>query len=161
VDTSPAPSTPLRNRVRIELEAPPADVWRLVGDLARFPEYSSGLERVEVSRDRVTGSSEYVCHFKAADGEEGVRHRETIRWFEPERGWASTAEEPNAFGLADALTVVTLEPHTRGSRLSWDQHYGGEAVDVMLVEFDHALSDIAQHLIDRFGGRVVERYTAG
>ncbi|MGH9198363.1 MAG: SRPBCC family protein, partial [Acidimicrobiia bacterium] len=40
-------TSPLRNRMRVELKAPVTEVWSLIGNLARFPEYSSGLERVE------------------------------------------------------------------------------------------------------------------
>jgi hypothetical protein len=43
-------AAPLRNRVRIELQAPVAEVWALVGSLERYPEYSAGLERVDVTR---------------------------------------------------------------------------------------------------------------
>jgi hypothetical protein len=45
-------SSPLRNRLRLELDAPVSEVWELLGDLSRFPEYSVGLERVE----RATGA---------------------------------------------------------------------------------------------------------
>jgi hypothetical protein len=46
-------SSPLRNRIRVELDAPVSEVWELLGDLSRFPEYSEGLERsVSASRGR-------------------------------------------------------------------------------------------------------------
>ena len=46
-------SSPLRNRVCLELDAPVVEVWELIGDLSRFPEYSVGLERVEAQLDEV------------------------------------------------------------------------------------------------------------
>jgi hypothetical protein len=65
---APSPTSltaaPLRNRVRIELPAPVAEVWALVGRLERYPEYSAGLERVDVTRDGNGRCTEYVCHFR-------------------------------------------------------------------------------------------------
>jgi hypothetical protein len=46
-------SIPLRNHIRMEFEASVSEVWELVGDLSRFPEYRMGLERVEVKLDEV------------------------------------------------------------------------------------------------------------
>jgi uncharacterized membrane protein len=50
-------SSPLRNRLRVELDAPVAEVWDLIGDLSRFPEYSAGLERVEAELDESGSAS--------------------------------------------------------------------------------------------------------
>lgn len=50
-------SSPLRNRIRVELEAPVSTVWELVGDLSRFPEYSVGLERSRRCRTTRAGAS--------------------------------------------------------------------------------------------------------
>lgn len=105
---------PLRNRIQVALNAPIAEVWALVGDHGRFPEYSAGLDRVDLKRSSNGTPTEYVCHFKPQqEGGEGVSHRELIRWYEPNRGYASSAEEPNTFGLTNALTLVTLEPTKR------------------------------------------------
>jgi uncharacterized protein YndB with AHSA1/START domain len=155
-------AAPLRNRMRAELDAPVAEVWALLGDLTRLPEYSAGLERVEERRTPTGARTEYVCHFKPqADGGPGVAHRELIRWYEPNRGYASRAEEPNAFGLTDALTLVTLEPSQAGTSLTWDQYYDAGDLDTNRAAFDHALGDIAERLVARFGGRVAERQVDG
>jgi hypothetical protein len=82
---APAPtrfvSSPLRNRIRVELNAPVSEVLAPLGDLARFPEYSSGLERIEAKTDSSGTCTEYVCHFKAREpGQVGIVHRELIRW---------------------------------------------------------------------------------
>src|SRR5690349_11228857 len=58
---SPAP---LRNRLRVALNAPAAEVWPLVGDMSRMPEYSAGLERVEMKRGAKGAPAEYYCYFK-------------------------------------------------------------------------------------------------
>ena len=41
-------SSPLRHRITVCLAAPVAEVWPLVGDYRRLPEYSAGIEHVEV-----------------------------------------------------------------------------------------------------------------
>ena len=35
-------SSPLRNRVRVELDAPVSEVWELMGDLSRYPGVQRG-----------------------------------------------------------------------------------------------------------------------
>jgi len=97
-----------RNRVRIELKAPAPEVWALVGDLARFPEYSSGLERVDAKRDSSGRCTEYMCHFKPLEeGGESIVSRELIRWYEPNRGYASSGDG-SAFGQARSGDAVVL-----------------------------------------------------
>jgi hypothetical protein len=87
-------SSPLRNRIRLELEAPVSEVWELVGDLSRFPEYSAGLERVKVLQDEEGRCVEYTCYFKPLeDGIEGAVSRDVMKWYEPNRGYLSVEVE--------------------------------------------------------------------
>jgi uncharacterized protein (TIGR02246 family) len=150
---------PLRNRIRAELDARPAEVWALIGDLARFPEYSEGLERVDptlASDGRCTG---FVCHFKpVAEGLPGIVDGNVMRWYEPGQGYASSGLPGNAFGLSDDLNLVTLQPASRGTLLTWDEYFHAEDVSAMRASFDQALVDIADRLIARFGGRLIERF---
>lgn len=151
---------PLRNRIRVELKARVPQVWALVGDLARFPEYSLGLARVDATTDPAGSCKGYVCYFKPREeGGEGVVHGETMRWFERDHGWASTpSEKENAFGLTESLSLVTLEPSTEGTLLTWDQYYDGHDLGMLKAEFDQALADIVENLVRRFGGRALVRY---
>lgn len=159
--TRPSPTAPLRNRLCLDLAAPPESVWAVVGELSKFPEYSAGLEKVTVGTDHDGEATEYVCYFRPIeDGSEGVVHRELFEWLEPSKGFASRAEEPNAFGLSEALTLVTLEPVDGSTRLTWEQYYDAEDLDVMQAAFDQALEDIGQNLVQRFGGRLVDRSVA-
>ncbi len=159
----PVPATltpaPLRNRIRVELNAPMAEVWTLLGDLPRFPEYSAGLERIDATVDAGGRCTEYVCHFKpAAPGEQGIVDRNIMRWFEPGMGYASSAAPGSAFGLTDDLNLVTMEPIPDGTLLTWDEYFDAEDVPAMRNSFDEALADTAERLIARFGGRILERY---
>lgn len=152
-------SAPLRNRVRVELGAPPGDVWALVGNLERLPEYSAGLDRVDASVGPGSSYTEYVCYFKpTVEGERGTVHREIMRWFEPGRSYASSAQPENAFGLRNALNLVTVDGSRGGTLLTWDEYFDAHDVASNRTSFDQALADIAERLTALFGGRVLERY---
>jgi ketosteroid isomerase-like protein len=146
------------------LAAPVIDVWTLIGDLARVPEYSAGLERVEPVLDPRGRPVEYLCHFRPVmDGEPGIVDRNLVRWLEPRSGYASSGAPGNAFGLTDDLNLVTLDPSPVGTLVTWDEYVQAVDVGAIRASFDQALADIANRLVARFKGRVVERYarTAG
>ena len=162
-DAGSLTTAPLRHRLRITLDAPVAQVWALIGDLARLPEYSAGLDRVEVKKNATGTPVEYTCHFKPQEGADGiVTHAEPIPWYEPGRGWASTgSDRPDAFGVQDSLHLVTVAPAPEGSTVSWVVHYNvadPAALDAYRTSLVEALTDIAQRLTARFGGATLEQY---
>lgn len=58
------------------LKRPAEDVWSLVGDRSRLPEYSAGLERVDAKTNDRGACTEYTCHFKPrAAGEASIVDR--------------------------------------------------------------------------------------
>lgn len=150
-------SAPLRHRLRVELHAPAREVWALVGDHTRLPEYSAGLERVELTARREAR----VCRFRPRDGAEGASLREVIRWEAAGIGYATSAEPGNAFGLEHDLSLVTLAPSGQGTIVTWEQHYDSADLPLMRAEFDGALADMGARLAARFGGRIVERWVDG
>jgi carbon monoxide dehydrogenase subunit G len=151
-------SSPLRNRLRVELDAPVSQVWELMGDLSRFPEYSEGLERVETKQDGDGRCTEYTCYFKPLEeGSEGPVSRDVMKWYEPERGYLSVEREGDA-GTLGAVAFMTLNPIPTGTRLTYDMHYDAEDLETMKANLDEVNVDMADKLIARFGGRVTERY---
>ena len=155
-------SAPLRNRLRLHLNQPVEAVWSLVGDLSRLPEYSAGLERVDSKTDSGGACTEYTCHFKSrAAGEAGIVDRNVVRWYEPNVGYASSAQADNAFGVTNDLNLLTVEPSGEGMIVTWDEHYEAADVPMMRAEYDGAFADIADRLISRFGGHVIERTVDG
>lgn len=121
--------------------------------------YSSGLERVEARKDASGALEEYVCHFKPREkGGQGIVHREIIRWYEPNRSYASSGEKGNPFGVTNDLSLVTAEPSKAGTILTWDSYYDAPDLAVLKSELQQAHADIADNLISRFGGKVIERY---
>jgi carbon monoxide dehydrogenase subunit G len=150
--------SPLRTRLRLELEATVAEVWELMGDLSRFPEYSAGLERVEVKRDEHGRCSEYTCYFRPVEeGAHGAVSRDVMRWYEPHRGYLSVEAEGDA-GTEGAVAFMTLEPAPGGTVMNYEMYFDAEDLDAMKAALDEVNADMADRLIGRFGGRVVERY---
>jgi carbon monoxide dehydrogenase subunit G len=153
-------SIPLRNRLRMELDAPASEVWDLMGDLSRFPEYSSGLERVEAQRDDNGRCTGYTCYFKPIEeGAEALVSRDVMKWYEPNRGYLSAEIEGNT-GTERTVAFMTLEPVGNGTRMTYDMHFDAEDLDVMKAAINDVNLDMADNLIRRFGGRVSERYMA-
>jgi carbon monoxide dehydrogenase subunit G len=151
-------SSPLRNRLRLELDAPVAEVWELIGDLSRFPEYSVGLDRVEAQLDESGTCVEYTCYFKPHEaGSEPAMSRDVMKWFEPNAGYLSVEVEGSA-GTAGAVAFTTLDPTPGGTRVSYEMYYDAEDLDAMRAQLDEVFADMADRLIARFGGRVAERY---
>lgn len=155
-------SIPLRNRLRLELDAPVSEVWELMGDLSRLPEYSSGLERVDAKRDDLGRCVEYTCYFKPAEaGAEGAVSRDVMKWYEPNRGYLSVEVE-GSWGGGDTVAVTMLDPIPAGTRVTCDMHFDAEDLAAMKTNMDEQVfGDIAANLIARFGGKVAERYVEG
>jgi Polyketide cyclase / dehydrase and lipid transport len=151
-------SSPLRNRIRAELDAPVSEVWELAGDPSRFPEYSVGLERVEVVQDEDGRCVEYTCYFKPLEERSvGAVSRDVMKWYEPNRGYLSVEAEAS-WGGGNTVAVMTLDAIPEGTRLTYDVHFDAEDLDAAKAHFDAALVDIADNLMARFGGRVTDHY---
>lgn len=151
-------SAPLRHRLRVELDAPVTDVWSLAGDHPRLPEYSAGIERVDVTTDR----DARICRFRPlVEGTDGIVLRELIRWEEPLVGYATSADSPNDFGLRNDLSFVTVVESPIGTILTWEQYYDHDDLPSMRAGFDQGIADIGERLVARFGGRIVEKFVDG
>jgi Polyketide cyclase / dehydrase and lipid transport len=155
-------SIPLRNRLRLELAAPVSEVWALMGDLSRFPEYSAGLERVDAKHDDDGRCVEYTCYFKPVEeGAEGAVSRDVMKWYEPNRGYLSV-EIDASWGGGNTVARTTLDPIPAGTRVTCDMHFDAEDLDAMKTHMDEEVfGDIADNLIARYGGKVAERYVEG
>jgi len=148
--------------LRVHLNQPVEAVWSLVGDLSRLPEYSAGLARVESKTDARGACTEYTCHFKPrATGEDGIVDRNVVRWYERHVGHASSAQADNAFGVTNDLNLVSVESSRDGTLLTMDAYYEAADLPMMRAEYDDAFADIAERLMARFGGHVIERTVDG
>lgn len=159
-------SSPLRTHVRLELNASAPDVWALVGHPERMPDYSAGLRKVDTRYDSSGNCTAYTCHFlPMEDGGQETVHNEIMKWYEPNRGLASLAEEPNVFGLQQSLGLITLESAGNKTILTWDMHFNAENEEMLKMNisaFEQSLNgDIARQLIGKFGGKILENYVEG
>jgi hypothetical protein len=120
-------TSPLRNRIKLELNAPISQVWALVGNPAKMATYSSGLQKVDTKLDGTGKCTEYTCYFKPSeeDGQE-IIHTAKMLWHEPDKGWASLDEEPNVFGFQQSLTLITFEQKDNKTFLDWSMHFDCE-----------------------------------
>lgn len=160
-DVKTLTSAPLRHRLRIELNAAVTEVWTLVGNHARMPEYSAGIASVEIEREK-DGTRVRVCKFRSPDGHgDGPTMRERVRWEATNMGYATMGDPGNPFGLQDNVELVTVAPASGGTMLTWDEYYNNADLPAARASFDDGLSDIAARLMARFGGRVVERFVDG
>jgi carbon monoxide dehydrogenase subunit G len=153
-------SSPLRNRLRLELDAPASRVWELLGDLSRFPEYSVGLERVEAKQDEQGRCVEYTCYFMPVevDGASvSAVSRDVMKWYEPNRGYLSVEVEGDT-GTEGTVAFATLEPTPAGTRVDYQMYFDSEDLEAMKAHLDGVFVDMADRLIHRFGGRVIEPY---
>lgn len=153
--------SPLRNHIKIELNVPINEVWTVVGNPAKILTYSSGLNKIETKTDASGKCSEYTCFYES-DGEskEEIIHAKML-WHEANKGWASLDEEPNAFGFQQSLVLITVEQKDNKTILNWDMHYNNESDEMLqmyITSLEQALSDeIGQQLIQKFGGRILEK----
>jgi len=158
-------SSPLRNLIKLELNASLTEVWSLIGDPGKMPSYSSGLEKVETKISPEGRCLEYTCFFKAEDGgQQGSVHTAKMLWYEPNRGWASLDEEPNEFGFKESLTLITFEARGDKTIVKWSMHFNCESQELLLSSIsslEEALEDISKRLIKIFGGVKLEGYAEG
>ena len=153
-------ASPLRNRLRLELDAPVSEVWELLGDLARFPEYSVGLDRVEAELDDAGRCVEYTCYFKPVEMDGSLVSavsRDVMKWYEPNRGYLSVEVDGDT-GTEGTVAFTTLDPTSRGTRVTYEMYYDAEDLDATKAQLDEVFVDMADRLIGRFGGRILDRY---
>lgn len=164
-NTAPNPtsltSAALRHRIRAALNASVSDVWALVGRHERLPEYAAGIASVEILEARGAPRIR-VCHFRSPDvAVPGPVLREQIQWEAANVGYATTVEPGNTFGLTNSLSLVRVQPTPEGTLLTWEEYYDNPDLPAARASYDDGLADIAERLIARFGGRVLERYVDG
>lgn len=157
-------SSPVRNRLILELNKPVSEVYALVGDPANMPNYSSGLDSVTTKMENGKCAS-YTCYFKPAkEGEPGYVHTDKMVWQQLNQGWASRTPEPNEFGFTQYVSLTTLEEKDGKTILTWYMHYNHEKeemIDMNKTGLDQAFQDIGNQLVNRFGGKIVENFVEG
>lgn len=76
-------------------------------------------------------------------------------------GYATSRGPGSAFGLEHAVELVTVAKAANGTVLTWEECYDSADLPAARASFDAGLADIAERLVARFGGRIVERFVDG
>ena len=157
-------TSPIRNRLTLELGRPISEVYALIGDPGNMPKFSSGLDSVTTKMANGKCTS-YTCYFKPAkEGEDGYVHTDNMIWQEPNQGWASRTPEPNEYGFTQYLSLTTLEEKEGKTIVRWYMHFNHEKpdmIDMNKAGLEQAFDDIGNQLVNRFGGRIVENFVEG
>ena len=159
--------SPLRNRLKLELNAPINEVWATVGDPAKILTHITGLNKVEMKTDGLGKLTEYTCFYYSSEDSIEAAIEAKVLWHEAHKGWAALDEEPNDFGFQQSLTLLTVIPSPKDSKIifTWDMHYNNESDEVLQVSIPalgQVLSgEIAPQLINKFGGSILESYAYG
>ena len=80
-----------------------------------------------------------------------------MKWYEPNRGYLSVEVDGDT-GTEGTVAFTTLDPTSRGTRVSYEMYYDAEDLDATKAQLDEVFVDMADRLIGRFGGRVLDRY---
>ncbi|MEX2554739.1 MAG: hypothetical protein WEB06_03800 [Actinomycetota bacterium] len=115
---------------------------------------------MEVVQDADGRCVEYTCYFKPVEidgGSLSAVSRDAMNWYEPNRGYLSVEVEGNT-GTEGAVACTTLEPTPAGTRVDYHMSYDSEELETMKAHLDEVFRDMADRLIARLGGRVLDRY---
>lgn len=144
--------SPLQNEVRVTLDASLEDVWKFVSDHQSLPDYSVGIKHVSLHGSCEGPSGGAGC-VRTCEFHEGPPLDEKIVLVDAPVAIATSAVEPNDYGLTKDLTLVTLTSLAEGrTEYRWRQYYEHPDVEAMKPIFDEALADIARRLEARFNG---------
>ena len=153
-------ASPLRNSIKIELNASAGKVWKAIANPVDIFSSCCGVNNVELKTDDLGKCSEYTICYESENNGEDMVAQSTIVWYEPNQGWASLDNEPHPMGFKQSLLLVTIEQKEEKSALSWSMHYNienDEMLQMFITGLDQSLKEeIAQLLIQEFGGRIVE-----
>lgn len=118
--------TPQKAEERIHIDAPPAEVWALVGDISAFAEWQPQLAEVHPSEGNDTiadaTGAERVLVF--ADG--GGEVTESVDEYAPERhylGYRLLKEDPSVFPVSFYTETIEISAADGGSDVVWQARF--------------------------------------
>lgn len=152
-------SSPLRNGIKIELNASVGEVWKVVINPANIFSNCCGVNSVESKTNDSGKCTEYTINYESEDGGDDMVARSTMVWYEPGQGWASLDEEPHPMGFEQSLLLVTIEEKEEKAVLNWNMYYdiaNDEMLQMFITGLEQSLNEeVAQLFIQKFGGRMI------
>lgn len=150
-------TAPLRNGIRIELNALVNEVWEFVGNPANIFSDCCGVNNVESQTNDSGKCMDYTIYYESENSCEYMVARSSMVWYERNQGWASLDEEPHPMGFEQSLLLVTIEEKKKKTVLNWNMYYDMENDDLLqmfISGLNQSLKgEVAQMLIEKFGGR--------
>lgn len=152
-------TSPLRNGIKVELNASVDEVWKFVANPANIFSDCCGVNKVELKTNDSGECTEYTIYYESEDGGKDMPARSAMVWYEPCKGWASLDEEPHPMDFEQSLLLVTMEEKEEKTVLNWSMYYdiaNDEMLQMFITGLDQSLKgEVAQILIKRFGGRLI------
>ena len=149
----------LRNSIKIELNAPVNEVWKVVSNPVDIFSKCSGVNNVVSKTDDLGRCTEYTIDYESENGGEDMIAHSTMVWYEPNQGWASLDDDLHPMGFEQSLLLITIEQEEEKSVLSWNMYYdikNNEMLQMFIEGLDQSLKEeVAQLFIQKFGGRII------
>lgn len=114
--------TPQKARENIHIDAPPAEVWKLVGDISALSDWQPQLAAVHPSEgnDAIVDETGAERVLVFADG--GGEITESIDEYAPERhylGYRLLKEDPSVFPVSFYTATIEITEAAGGSDVEW------------------------------------------
>ena len=152
-------TSPLRNSIKMELNASANEVWEIVANPANIFSNCCGVNNVEPKTNDSGKCIEYTINYESEDGSEDMVAHSTMVWYEPNQGWASLDNDPHPMGFKQSLLLITIEEQKEKSVLNWNMYYdieNDEMLQMFITGLNQSLkNEIAQLLIQKFGGKII------
>lgn len=152
-------TSPLRNNIKIELNALVNDVWMAIANPMDIFSNCCGVNHVESIIDDLGNCSEYTTYYESENSSENIAARSTMVWYEPNQGWASLDDYPHPMGFEQSLIIITVEKKENKSILNWSMHYdieNNEMLQIFIKELDQSLKkEVSRYFIQKLGGRII------
>ena len=149
-------NAPLRLQHAIRLAAPRTDVFALIADHGRIPEWFPMVAQVDVCNQHADAPGG-IGAIRYCTLTNGVVMAETILACNAPQLLCYAIHEDNVFGLRNHLGVITLEvtnAHAADDHtiLTWQHYFNHTNPGAMVAKLDANLRVGLQNLMDHFGG---------
>ncbi|MEX2554645.1 MAG: SRPBCC family protein [Actinomycetota bacterium] len=127
----------MRVQQSIFIDRPPKDVWRLVGDLARYPEFFAGITKWDPKSEERSGVG---ARYRVLMQVGSIQAGGTLHVTEWEENRGIAWESETGIGMTGRTEI---EPERAGTRVR--------------LEIDFTLPGLGGWLVERIAGRIVGR----
>lgn len=144
-------AAPKRVEKSVVVNAPPAEVWKLISDHQQMPTYFPGINHVDVDNSHASQANGVGC-VRSCSLHGNMQTVEEVRLWEPPAALGYTLRAPNAMGLSDHFATVELTEASPGTtRVTWTQYFNHPDASAMSGQIGTMLDGAMAGLAKRFG----------